>query len=135
MMVNKTFFHPYHELYHENYIIWSRHIPKFHPLYQLEPLHYIFSYLLHTSKEKTYKILEFQLKQSEIMIKLLNFLELFYQFLSSSIFPFSIHPTFISTIFLKSLWVSLSLKAQLLGCVFDTPDRDAQPITFYGGVL
>ena len=29
---------------------------------------------------------------------------------------------------LKSLWESLSSKAQLLGCVFDTPDRDSQPI-------
>jgi len=35
---------------------------------------------------------------------------------------------------LKILWASLSSKAQLLGCVFDTPDGDAQP-TFYGGAM
>lgn len=44
----------------------------------------------------------------------------------------SIHPNFVSFDSLKQLWASLSSKAQLLGCVFDTPDGDARPINYRG---
>ncbi len=50
------------------------------------------------------------------------------------IITISIHQHHIDFDSLKHLWASLYSKAQLLGCVFDTPDGDALPIT-YGGVL
>ena len=65
-------------------------------------------------------------KLIKISIAFFHFLYFYYSFSTL------IHPRNKTTGFLKSLWASLSSKAQLLGCVFDTPDGDAQPIT-YGG--
>jgi len=76
-----------------------------------------------TGKTETISLLQMllpPLKKSQIKTPLLSKTLLLH--------PFSIHPVSKSTNVLKSLWESLSSKAQLLGCVFDTPDGDSQPI-------
>ena len=75
-----------------------------------------------------------RLNKSELLFFVFCHLYLYSKF--SLIFQISnsIHPRNKTAGFLKSLRASLSSKAQLLGCVFDTPDGDALPIT-YGGAL
>ena len=89
-----------------------------------------------TKPELRYNIrLSRQIKQICVE-KLIKISIVFFHFLYfCCFFSTSIHPRNKTIVFLKSLWASLSSKPQLLGCVYDTPDGDAQPITFYGGVF
>jgi hypothetical protein len=90
---------------------------------------------LETKSEREDNMLLLRHTKKTIGEKLIKISIAFFHFLYFCYsFSTSIHPRNKTAGFLKFLWAFLSSKAQLLGCVFDTPDGDALPIT-YGGAL